>query len=159
MNATASEAMDEYVANHHLPECITQSAYLAYRGLLADGLAFIDYQPGDGTSYKLTLTRIIAPLNIAPKAKPTGNIWGCRQDGSFVMVGWMDHGCYPFSLLDQDTYFDAGYVASKFDDNIATGLALAALFNRIQEVHETSEVTWQIGTTDDGFEYRSPVLS
>lgn len=140
--------LEEYVATHLLPEKIAFAAFEAIRGLVADGWAVVDYQPGDGTSYKLVLTRLQIP-DSNPRAKPEGHTWGCKQDGTFVFVGWLDHGCYPFGLLSQDSYFDPGYVASKFDNNMATGLALAALFNRIVEALKTERIVLE--AYPDGF--------
>lgn len=115
--------LEEYIRTHIKAERVEAIAITVPAVLNTDGFGFFDYQPGDATSYKLTFTKM--PLGLP--------LWGTSGNGTWVMVSWMEHGAYPFQILNKGWTFDAGYVAEKLDPNrnYASGLALAALFTSI----------------------------
>lgn len=120
---------------------IEQYALVAVDGLLTHGRVFLDYEPGNMTNYTLTMTRIEArePWEIV---KPQ-LVAGCKNDGSYVMVGYLEHGCYPFEILPKYGSFpiDPGYIQQKLGLRFGGDAeAVAVLFARIMAIHaETKE--------------------
>lgn len=133
----ADEEQDIY-RDHLIADRIEESAMLAVRGLMSkDGSAWVDYQPGNLTSYKLVMTRFWLSKRLQaehPQAtKETAHGWGLNADGGYIMLAWMEHGAYPFRVLQKGSHVDPGYLQGKFAPRCQWGdaIALSALLDRM----------------------------
>lgn len=88
-----------------------------------DEACIINFEPGNATRYQLVFT----PLNVAQGDELTG----CDKR-TFVLVSYINHGAYPFRLLDPNGWpLDVGYVMEKFRCNEVTAEPLVGLFNAV----------------------------
>jgi hypothetical protein len=110
--------------------------------LRADTVIAANWQPGDGTCYRLVFVPIenlphapprIAPLgdDEVPRAWDERCSFGLSREPGKALVTWVDNGASGFDLSCGG--FVGGYVAKCFRTTEGSGVALALLFNLIAE--------------------------
>lgn len=115
---------------------VERRAMWVLRGLLASNWAITDYQPGDGTRYKLCFTRMRRP-----SWAPTARFDNGFAEG-YVVVSWLNHGAYQFDLLNPHAYHDFDYVGEKFNTkNLPSIYALGILFQEFTRIVRENDIT------------------
>ena len=106
-----------------MAEAIKRHEYTEKEPIDGSGVAFVDYQPGNGTAYRFFLTRV--------EPKSAFGLWLGFGESAGWIVSWVPDQSHAFNnihIVASGSYLDPYYVQAKLGCGISDAVVLTEVF-------------------------------